>query len=167
MICAAIYWQLGYLKKEIAYKLNILSKAALVTGAIIALTALNKAAASGTLNFYPANIKSIGFDGITPVATLGLAIQNPSTQSFTINSLVGNLTANGILIGNVSSFTPVTVNASSQQVYYLSVRLSLLGIVNDLIKAFNGGGVSQTIEFKAYANVNNYTIPLTITYKVP
>lgn len=144
-----------------------IAKAALVTGAVIALTALNKVYASGTLNFYPASIKDISFDGITPVVTLGLAIQNPSGQSFTINSLVGNVTANGTLIGNVSSFNPVYVRANSQQIYYLNVRMSLLGIVNDIIKAFNGNGISQELKFSAYANVSNYTIPITITYKVP
>lgn len=144
-----------------------LAKAALVTGAVLALTALNKVYASGTLNFYPASVKDISFDGITPVVTLGLAIQNPSGQSFTVSSIVGNVTANGTLIGNVSSFNPIYVKANSQQVYYLNVRLSLLGIVNDIIKAFNGGGIGQQFVFSAYVNANNFTIPLTITYKVP
>jgi len=145
---------------------NLFTKSLLVGGAIVALSAFSKAQAGGSLNFYPAAIQHIRFDGITPVATFGLAVQNPTGSRFVIKSLVGNLYANSILIGNVSSFLPFTVSPNSQAVYPLTVRLSLLGVVADIVKAFNGQGWKQSVEFKATANVDNWMIPIKINYQV-
>jgi len=147
--------------------LHTLAKTALAAGAIIALTAFSKAKAAGTLNFYPEGVRSITLDGITPIISLGLVIQNPSSSSFQVKSLVGNLSANGFIIGNVSTYQAVTVRANSQSVLVLNVRLSILGIVGDIIKAFNGEGVQQIMTFKAWANVDNYSAPITISYKIP
>jgi hypothetical protein len=147
--------------------LNTLTTAAVAAGAIIALTAFSKAKAAGTLNFYPEGVRSLSFDGITPVISIGLVIQNPSSNSFQIKSLVGNLSANGFLIGNVSTYQPVTVRPNSQSVLVLNVRLSILGVVTDIINAFQGNGVQQIMNFKAWANVDNYSAPITITYKIP
>jgi len=90
-------------------------------------------------------------DGITPIATFGLMIQNPSSQSFTIKSLAGNISANGFRIGSVSSFIPLTIRPNSQQIYLLNIRLSLIGVVSDIIAAFNGNGARQVVEFNAVA----------------
>jgi hypothetical protein len=147
--------------------MNVMQTGLLLTGAVIAWNAFNKAQASGTLNFYPASVSNISFDGITPVISLGIMAQNPSGQSFTVNSLVGNLFANDTLIGNVSSFTNTTIQPNSQQLYTVNVRMSLLGIVTDLIKSFrHETGLQQEIEFNAWANVNGYTLPLKLKYKV-
>jgi len=147
--------------------LSPIAKAALAAGAVIALTAFQKANASGTLNFYPDSLRNIELDGITPVATFGLVIQNPSSQRFVVKSLAGNLTANGFRIGNVSSFTPIVINANSQVVYLLTVRLSLIGVVQDIINAFNGNGVQQTVRFNAWINVDNYSVPVDMSFKIP
>lgn len=147
--------------------MTTLQTTVLVGGAIIALTAFQKFRSAGSLNFYPGSLKNIYLDGITPVATFGLVIQNPSSQSFTVKSLAGNLTANGFQIGNVSSYLPIEILANSQRTYNLTVRLSILGVVNDIISAFNGNGATQTIEFKAWANVDNLSVPITLKYKVP
>ena len=133
----------------------------------MALTAFQKASASGTLNFYPESLRHVEFDGITPVATFGLVIQNPSSQKFTIRSLAGNFTANGFRIGNVSSFTPISVNANSQTVYLLTVRLSLLGVVQDIINALNGNGIKQNVTFNAWVNVDNYSVPINMIFQIP
>lgn len=146
--------------------MNVLAKTALVTGALIALSAMAKAQASGTLNFVPGSVHSLGFDGVTPVIQFDLIIQNPSGRSFNIKSLVGNLYANDYLIGNISSYTPTYIRAGANTVYRLSARLSVLGVVQDLIKALQGGGFTQVMRFKAWANVDNFTVPVAITYKI-
>ena len=158
----------GYSNCEIPYRnMNVLTSVLLTGGAIIAFNAMQKAQASGTLNFYPASVKNIRFDGITPVVTLGLAIQNPSNQRFTIKSFAGNLYANDILIGNVSSYVNTIVAPNSQTVYDLNIRLSILGIVNDIIEAFQGNGLRQELELQAWINVDSFVVPVNIKYSIP
>lgn len=146
--------------------MTTLQKGALVTGAIIALSALTKARAAGTLNFVPGAVHSVSLDGITPVIDFDLIIQNPSNRSYTIRGLVGNLTANDYQIGNFTSYQQTYIRAMGNTSYRISARLSLIGVVNDIIRAVNGGGIAQTMRFKAWANVDNFTIPISITYKI-
>lgn len=138
-----------------------------MVGGLLAYRAISQTTAGGRLNFYPGSLREIGMDGITPVAVLGLVVQNPSDQSFTLKSFVGNVYANGYLIGNVSNFINTVIAPNQATIYNLQVRLSILGVVQDIIAAFNGTGITQYIELKSYANVNNFTIPVNITYKVP
>lgn len=98
--------------------------------------------------------------------TIGLGVQNTSNQSFTIRSLAGNLYANNYYIGNVSSFTLRTIAPNSQQVIFITARLQLIGIVNDILNAFENRNFAQTIEIKAMANVDNLQIPININYKI-
>jgi LEA14-like dessication related protein len=138
-----------------------------VAGALIAFNAFNKSRARGMLNFYPAGLKDIKFSGVTPIATLGIVVQNPSSQYFTIRSLSGNLFANNILIGNVSNFGTTIIPANAQIVYYVNIRLSILGIVNEVIRSFKKeSGFTQNLELQGYANVNNWPVPLRLQYKV-
>jgi len=146
--------------------MNVLQSSLLIGGAIVEVNAFQKASAAGTLNFYPDSIKNIGFDGITPVATLGIMVQNPTGQRYQVRSLVAKLIANGFEIGNVSSFTPTYIAPNSQSVYLVNVRLSVLGVVTDIINAFNGGGFRHEVQFKGWANVDNFVIPLNMTYVV-
>lgn len=144
------------------------SIAFIAAGAYVAYkSVIQPASAAGTLNFYPANAKSLRFDGLTPVITIGIAIQNPSNQTYTIKSLVGNIYANGYLIGNVSSFFQMAIKPTGETVYPITVRLSLIGIVQDIIAAFNGGGIQQEVELQANANVNNFIFPVKIKYHIP
>jgi len=153
--------------RKIKYPLNTALKTGLlIGGALLAYNAFAKGNALQTLNFYPKKVSNIRIDGVTPVMTFGLAVQNVSNQSMVLHSLAGNLYANGILIGNVSSWVPTRINANSETVLQITVRLSLLGVVQDIIRAFNGDGWQQNIEFDARANVDRYNIPIKITYKV-
>ena len=146
--------------------MNILQSTLLIGGALVAVNAFQKASAAGTLNFYPDSIKNIAFDGITPIATIGIMVQNPTGQRYQVRSLVANLTANGFNIGNVSSFAPTYIAPNSQSVYLVNVRLSVIGIVTDIINAFNGGGIRHEIQFKGFANVDNFVVPINMKYVV-
>lgn len=126
----------------------------------------NKSAAAGTLNFYPESVRQIRFEGATPIMTVGLAVQNTSASKFVIKSIAGNLYANTYLVGNLSYFTPQAINPNSQSVILLDVRLGLLGIVQDIIRAFQFGNFQQDLIFKSFANVDNFQVPINITYKV-
>lgn len=145
---------------------NLLKTGLLIGGALVAYNAFAKGSALKTLNFYPKKVDAIRMDGITPVITFSLAIQNTSNQTMVVNSLAGNLYANSFLIGNVSSYVPVRVKANGETILQLTVRLSLLGIVQDIIRAFNGNGFQQQLEFDARANIDRYQVPIKISYKV-
>lgn len=139
----------------------------LVGGALLAYNAFAKGTALKTLNFYPKSVNDIQFDGPTPVIKFGLAIQNTSGQKMVLRSLAGNLYANGNLIGNISSYQILNINANSETVLRLNVRLSLLGIVEDIIQAIRGGGAQVALKFEAMANVDHYQVPIDISYKIP
>lgn len=122
--------------------------------------------AANALNFYVASV-ALSFQGVVPVLRFDLGIQNASSTPFNINAVVGNLYANDMLIGNVSSFVPLVIHPTSSVVYPLYVRLSLIGIVTDLVKLFSGGsGLSQTLKFDGHVNESSNSIPLQLAYKI-
>lgn len=117
------------------------------------------------MNLYPRGVKDIYFDGPTPVIRLILAAQNSSGQTLTVNSVVANLSANGYLVGNVSSFVPQPILPNSENYIVVSVRLSALGVVNDIIRAVQFGSFTQDLTLTGYANVNNYQLPIDMKFK--
>ena len=91
--------------------------------------------------------------------------QNTSNQVLSCYSFAASLTANNILIGNVASFTPQIIAPNSQQIISVDVRLSILGIVNDIIRDVQFGNFQQDIILNGFANVDNYQVPITMTFK--
>lgn len=145
---------------------SLLKTGLFVGGALLAYNAFTKANALQTLNFYPKGVSGISFEGVTPIIKLNLAIQNTSNQQMVIRSLAGNLFANGFLIGNVSSYNVLAIRPNAESIFSITVRLSLLGVVQDIIDAIKGNGFSQEIEFQARANVDRYNIPINIKYSI-
>lgn len=97
--------------------------------------------------------------------TLGLAVQNTSNQSFTVYSLAGEVFANDYLIGNIGNFSAQTIKPNSQAVMSITCRLSLIGIVTDIITAINNKTFNQVIELDMVANVDNLQVPIDVKYK--
>lgn len=143
------------------------------TGTTIAIAAagfilfglLSKSKALGNLYFYPHSLKGIKFEGITPVMTLGLAVQNTSNQSFTLRSIAGELYANSYPIGNISNFVPQTILPNSQTIIFINARLSLLSIVTNIINAIRNNTFSQTLELDSTANIDNLQVPIDLKFK--
>lgn len=148
---------------------NWLTTLLLAGGFIFAYQSLNKKNAASTLNFLPGNVYGLSFDGITPVITVGVIVQNTSNQSMTIHSLAGNVYATQYgtktNVGNVSFFNQQQIFANSQNTLQIQIRLSLIGLVTDIINSINNG-VSQTLTFEGYANVEAFQVPLNFTYTV-
>lgn len=143
-------------------------KGALLTGAaLLAWRWLSKSSSAKSLIFLPGSVNGIYFDGITPYVRVGIIVQNTSNQSYTINSIAGNVTSyqNGksYNIGNVSTFTQQQILANKQQTILIDVRLSLIGVVSDLLNIIDAG-YHQKIIFNGYANVENLQIPLNFEY---
>ena len=96
-----------------------------------------------------------------------MVIQNPSNEKYTINSFVGNLQSGTEIIGNVSSFVPTVILPNSQTTYPLTIRLSLIGVVSDLIALIQqGSGISQTLILNGYLNASGIVAPVNISYKI-
>ena len=139
----------------------------LAAGALIAYNAFAKAGALTRLNFYPKGVSGLRFDGVTPVVTLSLAIQNTSNQAIVLRSIAGNVYANGTLVGNVSNYVPTRIRENSETFLPLTVRLSLLGITENIIAAIQGNaGFSQRMELDARANLDNYNLPVNVKYTI-
>ena len=112
-----------------------------------------KAQAVKNLVIAPGNILNIGFVGGLPVVTASLSASNTNTLAVTINSLAGNLYANGTLIGSVYNFIPFYVPANAQAWAQVNFQMQPVGIVNDLITSFTYGSIAQEISFEGFANV--------------
>lgn len=139
---------------------------ALTAAGIIAYSLLRKSFGAGSLNFFPGKVHSLDFEGLTPVLTLGLGVQNTSNQSYTLQSFAGSLYSNGIYVGNLSTFDRKTVLPNSQQIIYVAARLQLIGIVNDIIRAFNNNNFSQEVEIKATTNIDGLQVPVKLKFNV-
>ncbi len=136
-------------------------------GALIAFNLVQKGSAAKSLNFYPGSVKNLQFDGTTPVVTLGLLVQNTSNQQILFKSFAGNVYANDFLVGNVSTYVPTVIPPNSQIVYNLNVRLSPIGIVNELISIIQGTNPRKIVmELQASANIDVVRVPVNIKYSV-
>lgn len=106
------------------------------------------------------------FDGITPVLRIDLKISNIHDSSLELKGISGSLYTNGALVGNVQSVSPITVPGKSAAIYSLDIRLSLVGIAQDIVKVFNGAGIQQQIQFTGNAAVDNLILPIDFKYLI-
>lgn len=125
-----------------------------------------KASAAGSLVFSPGNVTNMAFEGISPTITFQLIAQNTSGTDLVLNSLAGNVTSNGTLIGNVSNFLQTPIPANSSTPITLVASLQILGIANDIIKAFQYGNIQQVLQLTGYANVNGIQAPVNLQLTV-
>lgn len=141
----------------------------LIGGALYIYSLIKKTTAARTLVFLPGPVKGLYFDSFTPYITVGIIVQNTSNQNYTIQSLAGNVyaMANGEKwnIGNLSTFAPQQIFGNSQQTIFIDLRLSLIGIVGDILNLIDNG-IEQEITFEGYANVDGIQVPLDFKYKI-
>jgi len=146
------------------------AKGILLTGAgLLLFTLFAKGQQIGKLIFYPGKVSEIDL-WPSPHCTLELIVQNTNSGSLQLNSFAGALYAKqsgtSTLIGNVSSFQPVTIAGNSQGLIRIYVKLFALGIVNDIIRAFTTGQFSQEVLLDANANIDNLQLPVSMTFKI-
>ena len=70
------------------------------------------------------------------------------------------------MIGYVYNFTTQAIAPTSQATLEVRAKLQMIGIVSDLINAFNSGNFSQDISLDAFANVDGLQVPVDYTYKL-
>lgn len=141
-------------------------EALILIAAAIGLTAYSQVKAAGHLIFVPGNITGISLDGIAPIFTAQLIVQNTSNVDFTLNSLAGNVTADSTQVGNVSNFQPVFIPSNSQAIVPLQLRMLPLGIVDNLINAFFGGFIKKEMIFDGYANANGHQVEIKMKFNI-
>lgn len=134
--------------------------------ALLAYSLFRKSAGLGNLVFFPDKVQRLTFDGLTPVIVVGIGVQNTSNQSFTLKSLAGNAYSNDFLVGNIGSFIPQDIPANSQRILQVTIRMALIGVVNDIVDAFRFGNFKQALELRMYANIDNLQVPINIKYQV-
>lgn len=122
--------------------------------------------AAGHLIFFPGNITGMGFSNSTPYAQLTIQVQNTSNVDIDLYSLAGEVYANGLLIGNVSNFSAVTITRNSQVLIPITVQFFLIGAVQNIINAFQTGSFKQDIQIEGYVNAANFQVPLTLKFNV-
>jgi hypothetical protein len=133
---------------------------------VLLYSLLRKGEAAGNLNFFPDKVRDFKFDSLTPVFVLGIGVQNTSNQSFTIRALAGNCYSDGYYIGNLSNFIPQTIPPRSQVVINVNLRLALIGVVNQLIDAFQNRNFRREITLDGHANVDYQVVPIKQTLAI-
>lgn len=108
----------------------------------------------------------MAFDAGAPIITFNLYAQNTSSADLILNSFAANLFANNTLIGNVSNFSQVVIPGNSSTLIPLTARLQIIGLANDIIRAFQTNSFTQDLQLTGNANVNGVQIPIDLTLKV-
>lgn len=135
------------------------------TGAFL-ISKAAKATVIERLSFFIGNVKMTSF-GLSPELTVTVLVQNVTNEKFTVKSLVGNAFVNDMQVGNVSSFTQLVALPSSETPYLLTVRISLLQAVTQIIDILKGNaGVEATVRIVGTVNVDNLLFPIDMEYKI-
>lgn len=143
-----------------------MNEALLIAAGIIGLYFYKQKEAAGNLIFFPGMITNMYWDNATPVAELTLQIQNTSNVDIDINSMAGTVFANGVRVGNVSNFSPVRIGRNSETLLPIKVRFDLIGLVNDVIRAWQGGAFKQDVRIEGYVNAGSVQVPISLVFKV-
>ncbi len=119
------------------------------------------------LNFYVAKLVP-RLQGITPVLDIYIGVQNPTGGTFTVQSAVGKVYANENYLGDLSSFTLTTVKPNQQTFFVASLRMSLIGLAQEVYNAISQGlsTVSFNLKFNGTVNVNGVPVPIALGYKI-
>lgn len=107
-----------------------------------------------------------GAGGLLPVVYFTVIVQNTSGSDLLVNSFAGNLYSNNTLVGNVSNFGQVRISANAATQIPVAGELRLLGIVDNLIQAFQTKNLTQNLQLVGSININGVPVPVTLDYTV-
>jgi len=119
------------------------------------------------LNFYVAKLVP-RLQGITPVLDIYIGVQNPTGGTFSIQSAVGKVYANDNYLGDLSSFTLTTVKPNQQTFFIASLRMSLVGLAQEVYNSISQGlsTVTFNLKFNGTVNVNGVPVPIALSYRI-
>ncbi len=125
----------------------------------LAYYAYTRLALGNGLQFVPLGVTT-GGNGLL----VNVGVQNPTSNSATLNSFAGNLKANGSSIANVSNFQGVTIGPNAQTSLQFSVTPNLIALGVDLVDIAENGLNNYAFTLTGNANVNNTPLPVNITF---
>ena len=113
-------------------------------------------------------LRKVSFSGglLKPKINLTFGIQNASSGSATIRSLVGGVYSNGKLIADVSSFTTVKIEPNSEARYMITAEPVATGLVSQVIDYVKGKEKNVNLSFQGQLNVDGNTIPIKTSYSL-
>lgn len=117
------------------------------------------------LLFVPRGIKIDTTSLIHPVIYLKIGIQNPSSVSVKLNSLIGQLSAGGKTLASVSAFPQMSIDGNAESVVTLTVEPSLVTAISFIINLIGQGVHGLDFLFEGNANVNNIVVPVKTTFR--
>jgi len=105
--------------------------------------------------------RGVKFSGsvLKPKFNLKFGVQNPTGSSAQINSLVGQVEANGKIIADVSSFATQLIAPKKESIYEITAEPYGAGIFKT-IKEFIKGGNKINFVFTGSINVDNVDYPV-------
>jgi len=96
---------------------------------------------------------------LKPKFNLKFGVQNPTLASAKINSLVGQVAANGKVIADVSNFTTQVIGPKKESIYEITAEPYGAGIFKT-IKEFVKSGNKVNFVFTGSMNVDNIDYPV-------
>ena len=109
---------------------------------------------------------SFGGNWLSPKIFVTLGIQNPNSQSVTVNSFTGELYSGNTAIADISSFEKTTIGANSETAYTITAVPRSVSVLTEIVKAITKNKISKTFNLKGALNVNNTTYPLNFNYNM-
>jgi len=96
---------------------------------------------------------------LKPKFNLKFGVQNPTAASAKINSLVGQVAANGKIIADVSNFTTQVIGPKNESIYEITAEPYGAGIFKT-IREFVKSGNKVNFVFTGSMNVDNIDYPV-------
>jgi hypothetical protein len=96
---------------------------------------------------------------LKPKFNLKFGVQNPTAASAKINSLVGQVAANGKIIADVSNFTTQVIGPKKESIYEITAEPYGAGIFKT-IREFVKSGNKVNFVFTGSMNVDNIDYPV-------
>jgi len=131
----------------------------------VGLNYLLKGRALSNLIFTRPQVQQIDFEGATPVIVFTVLVQNTNNVGIFLSSIAGNVYVRDggstVLIGNVSNFQGQMIAGNTETPLVLRCRCNIVGVVNEIIAAFQYKNSQRMLTVIASANIDGiqYGIP--------
>lgn len=123
--------------------------------------------AASSQNIKPV-LRKISFGGsvFQPKIFVTLGIQNPTEDQPTINSVVGEILANGKLIANVNNFTKIKIGPNAETAYVVTAEPQSIGVVTEILRMIREKSLRQKFTFNGVINIGGNSFPINFDYSV-
>jgi hypothetical protein len=122
---------------------------------------LKKANAAKNFTFF---FKGVTFKNF-PNAEIIVGIRNPSGDSFKLDSLVGEISVNGKVIGSINSFQKIIIIANNETLMRIKVEPALVALGETFAQLFlRKKSEKFIVNLNGTANVAGFPLPINVNY---